>query len=134
MIQEEILKISSVFQKSLKEIIREKINLGSAFMVTFRPDTSWENVIEIDEDEDTYTVMLNEETLLYTFIEKRNKKDALHFTLEGVEYVIPLEDIEVLWLDKEYTVNILRNPVMVIQSLEYLMVFYFLRKVEKGII
>ena len=41
MIQEEILKISSVFQKSLKEIIREKINLGSAFMVTFRPDTSW---------------------------------------------------------------------------------------------
>ena len=115
MIQEEILKISSVFQKSLKEIIREKINLGSAFMVTFRPDTSWENVIEIDEDEETYTVMLNEETLLYTFIEKRNKKDALHFTLEGVEYVIPLEDIEVLWLDKEYTVNILRNPVMVKQ-------------------
>lgn len=118
MIQEEILKISSVFQKSLKEIIREKINLGSAFMVTFRPDTSWENVIEIDEDEDTYTVMLNEETLLYTFIEKRNKKDALHFTLEGVEYVIPLEDIEVLWLDKEYTVNILRNPVMV-KQVEY---------------
>ena len=118
MIQEEILKISSVFQKSLKEIIREKINLGSAFMVTFRPDTSWENVIEIDEDEDTYTVMLNEETLLYTFIEKRNKKDALHFTLEGVEYVIPLEDIEVLWLDKDYTVNILRNPVMV-KQVEY---------------
>ena len=118
MIQEEILKISSVFQKSLKEIIREKINLGSAFMVTFRPDTSWENVIEIDKDEDTYTVMLNEETLLYTFIEKRNKKDALHFTLEGVEYVIPLEDIEVLWLDKEYTVNILRNPVMV-KQVEY---------------
>ena len=118
MIQEEILKISSVFQKSLKEIIREKINLGSAFMVTFRPDTSWENVIEIDEDEDTYTVTLNEETLLYTFIEKRNKKDALHFTLEGVEYVIPLEDIEVLWLDKEYTVNILRNPVMV-KQVEY---------------
>ena len=118
MIQEEILKISSVFQKSLKEIIREKINLGSAFMVTFRPDTSWENVIEIDEDEDTYTVMLNEETLLYTFIEKRNKKDALHFTLEGMEYVIPLEDIEVLWLDKEYTVNILRNPVMV-KQVEY---------------
>ena len=118
MIQEEILKISSVFQKSLKEIIREKINLGSAFMVTFRPDTSWENVIEIDEDEDTYTVMLNEETLLYTFIEKRNKKDALHFTLEGVEYIIPLEDIEVLWLDKEYTVNILRNPVMV-KQVEY---------------
>ena len=118
MIQEEILKISSVFQKSLKEIIREKINLGSAFMVTFRPDTSWENVIEIDEDEDTYTVILNEETLLYTFIEKRNKKDALHFTLEGVEYVIPLEDIEVLWLDKEYTVNILRNPVMV-KQVEY---------------
>ena len=118
MIQEEILKISSVFQKSLKEIIKEKINLGSAFMVTFRPDTSWENVIEIDEDEDTYTVMLNEETLLYTFIEKRNKKDALHFTLEGVEYVIPLEDIEVLWLDKEYTVNILRNPVMV-KQVEY---------------
>ena len=118
MIQEEILKISSVFQKSLKEIIREKFNLGSAFMVTFRPDTSWENVIEIDEDEDTYTVMLNEETLLYTFIEKRNKKDALHFTLEGVEYVIPLEDIEVLWLDKEYTVNILRNPVMV-KQVEY---------------
>ena len=118
MIQEEILKISSVFQKSLKEIIREKINLGSAFMVTFRPDTSWENVIEIDEDEDTFTVMLNEETLLYTFIEKRNKKDALHFTLEGVEYVIPLEDIEVLWLDKEYTVNILRNPVMV-KQVEY---------------
>ena len=118
MIQEEILKISSVFQKSLKEIIREKINLGSAFMITFRPDTSWENVIEIDEDEDTYTVMLNEETLLYTFIEKRNKKDALHFTLEGVEYVIPLEDIEVLWLDKEYTVNILRNPVMV-KQVEY---------------
>lgn len=118
MIQEEILKISSVFQKSLKEIIREKINLGSAFMVTFRPDTSWENVIEIDENEDTYTVMLNEETLLYTFIEKRNKKDALHFTLEGVEYVIPLEDIEVLWLDKEYTVNILRNPVMV-KQVEY---------------
>jgi hypothetical protein len=118
MIQEEILKISSVFQKSLKEIIREKINLGSAFMVTFRPDTSWENVIEIDEDEETYTVMLNEETLLYTFIEKRNKKDALHFTLEGVEYVIPLEDIEVLWLDKEYTVNILRNPVMV-KQVEY---------------
>lgn len=118
MIQEEILKISSVFQKSLKEIIREKINLGSAFMVTFRPDTSWENVVEIDEDEDTYTVMLNEETLLYTFIEKRNKKDALHFTLEGVEYVIPLEDIEVLWLDKEYTVNILRNPVMV-KQVEY---------------
>ena len=118
MIQEEILKISNVFQKSLKEIIREKINLGSAFMVTFRPDTSWENVIEIDEDEDTYTVMLNEETLLYTFIEKRNKKDALHFTLEGVEYVIPLEDIEVLWLDKEYTVNILRNPVMV-KQVEY---------------
>lgn len=118
MIQEEILKISSVFQKSLKEIIREKINLGSAFMVTFRPDTSWENVIEIDEDEDTYTVMLNEETLLYTFIEKRNKKDALHFTLEGVEYVIPLEDIEVLWLDKEYTINILRNPVMV-KQVEY---------------
>ena len=118
MIQEEILKISSVFQKSLKEIIREKINLGSAFMVTFRPDTSWENVIEIDEDEDTYTVMLNEETLLYTFIEKRNKKDALHFTLEGVEYVIPLEDIEVLWLYKEDTVNILRNPVMV-KQVEY---------------
>ena len=118
MIQEEILKISSVFQKSLKEIIREKINLGSAFMITFRPDTSWENVIEIDENEDTYTVMLNEETLLYTFIEKRNKKDALHFTLEGVEYVIPLEDIEVLWLDKEYTVNILRNPVMV-KQVEY---------------
>ena len=118
MIQEEILKISSVFQKSLKEIIREKINLGSAFMVTFRPDTSWENVIEIDENEDTYTVILNEETLLYTFIEKRNKKDALHFTLEGVEYVIPLEDIEVLWLDKEYTVNILRNPVMV-KQVEY---------------
>ena len=118
MIQEEILKISSVFQKSLKEIIREKINLGSAFMGTFRPDTSWENVIEIDEDEETYTVMLNEETLLYTFIEKRNKKDALHFTLEGVEYVIPLEDIEVLWLDKEYTVNILRNPVMV-KQVEY---------------
>ena len=118
MIQEEILKISSVFQKSLKEIIKEKINLGSAFMVTFRPDTSWENVIEIDEDEETYTVMLNEETLLYTFIEKRNKKDALHFTLEGVEYVIPLEDIEVLWLDKEYTVNILRNPVMV-KQVEY---------------
>ena len=118
MIQEEILKISSVFQKSLKEIIREKINLGSAFMVTFRPDTSWENVIEIDEDEETYTVMLNEETLLYTFIEKRNKKDALHFTFEGVEYVIPLEDIEVLWLDKEYTVNILRNPVMV-KQVEY---------------
>ena len=118
MIQEEILKISSVFQKSLREIIREKINLGSAFMVTFRPDTSWENVIEIDEDEETYTVMLNEETLLYTFIEKRNKKDALHFTLEGVEYVIPLEDIEVLWLDKEYTVNILRNPVMV-KQVEY---------------
>lgn len=118
MIQEEILKISSVFQKSLKEIIREKINLGSAFMVTFRPDTSWENVIEIDEDEDTYTVILNEETLLYTFIEKRNKKDALHFTLEGVEYVIPLEDIEVLWLDKEYTINILRNPVMV-KQVEY---------------
>lgn len=118
MIQEEILKISSVFQKSLKEIIREKINLGSAFMVTFRPDTSWENVIEIDEDEETYTVILNEETLLYTFIEKRNKKDALHFTLEGVEYVIPLEDIEVLWLDKEYTVNILRNPVMV-KQVEY---------------
>ena len=118
MIQEEILKISSVFQKSLKEIIREKINLGSAFMITFRPDTSWENVIEIDEDEDTYTVILNEETLLYTFIEKRNKKDALHFTLEGVEYVIPLEDIEVLWLDKEYTVNILRNPVMV-KQVEY---------------
>lgn len=118
MIQEEILKISSVFQKSLKEIIREKINLGSAFMVTFRPDTSWENVVEIDEDEETYTVMLNEETLLYTFIEKRNKKDALHFTLEGVEYVIPLEDIEVLWLDKEYTVNILRNPVMV-KQVEY---------------
>ena len=118
MIQEEILKISSVFQKSLKEIIREKINLGSAFMLTFRPDTSWENVIEIDEDEETYTVMLNEETLLYTFIEKRNKKDALHFTLEGVEYVIPLEDIEVLWLDKEYTVNILRNPVMV-KQVEY---------------
>ena len=118
MIQEEILKISSVFQKSLKEIIREKINLGSSFMVTFRPDTSWENVIEIDEDEDTYTVILNEETLLYTFIEKRNKKDALHFTLEGVEYVIPLEDIEVLWLDKEYTVNILRNPVMV-KQVEY---------------
>lgn len=118
MIQEEILKISSVFQKSLKEIIREKINLGSAFMVTFRPDTSWENVIEIDENEETYTVMLNEETLLYTFIEKRNKKDALHFTLEGVEYVIPLEDIEVLWLDKEYTVNILRNPVMV-KQVEY---------------
>ena len=118
MIQEEILKISSVFQKSLKEIIREKINLGSAFMVTFRPDTSWENVIEIDEDEDTYTVILNEETLLYTFIEKRNKKDALHFTLEGVEYVIPLEDIEVLWLDNEYTVNILRNPVMV-KQVEY---------------
>ena len=118
MIQEEILKISSVFQKSLKEIIREKINLGSAFMVTFRPDTSWENVIEIDEDEETYTVMLNEETLLYTFIEKRNKKDALHFTLEGVEYVIPLEDIEVLWLDKEYTVNILRNTVMV-KQVEY---------------
>lgn len=118
MIQEEILKISSVFQKSLKEIIREKINLGSAFMITFRPDTSWENVIEIDEDEETYTVMLNEETLLYTFIEKRNKKDALHFTLEGVEYVIPLEDIEVLWLDKEYTVNILRNPVMV-KQVEY---------------
>ena len=118
MIQEEILKISSVFQKSLKEIIREKINLGSTFMVTFRPDTSWENVIEIDEDEETYTVMLNEETLLYTFIEKRNKKDALHFTLEGVEYVIPLEDIEVLWLDKEYTVNILRNPVMV-KQVEY---------------
>lgn len=118
MIQEEILKISSVFQKSLKEIIREKINLGSPFMVTFRPDTSWENVIEIDEDEETYTVMLNEETLLYTFIEKRNKKDALHFTLEGVEYVIPLEDIEVLWLDKEYTVNILRNPVMV-KQVEY---------------
>ena len=118
MIQEEILKISSIFQKSLKEIIREKINLGSAFMVTFRPDTSWENVVEIDEDEETYTVMLNEETLLYTFIEKRNKKDALHFTLEGVEYVIPLEDIEVLWLDKEYTVNILRNPVMV-KQVEY---------------
>ena len=118
MIQEEILKISSVFQKSLKEIIREKINLGSAFMVTFRPDTSWENVIEIDEDEDTYTVILNEETLLYTFIEKRNKKDALHFTLEGVEYVIPLEDIEVLWLYKEDTVNILRNPVMV-KQVEY---------------
>ena len=118
MIQEEILKISNVFQKSLKEIIREKINLGSAFMITFRPDTSWENVIEIDEDEDTYTVILNEETLLYTFIEKRNKKDALHFTLEGVEYVIPLEDIEVLWLDKEYTVNILRNPVMV-KQVEY---------------
>ena len=118
MIQEEILKISSVFQKSLKEIIREKINLGSAFRVTFRPDTSWAKVIEIDEDEDTYTVMLNEETLLYTFIEKRNKKDALHFTLEGVEYVIPLEDIEVLWLDKEYTVNILRNPVMV-KQVEY---------------
>ena len=118
MIQEEILKISSVFQKSLKEIIREKINLGYAFMVNFRPDTSWENVIEIDEDEETYTVMLNEETLLYTFIEKRNKKDALHFTLEGVEYVIPLEDIEVLWLDKEYTVNILRNPVMV-KQVEY---------------
>ena len=118
MIQEEILKISSVFQKSLKEIIREKINLGSAFLITFRPDTSWENVIEIDENEDTYTVMLNEETLLYTFIEKRNKKDALHFTLEGVEYVIPLEDIEVLWLDKEYTVNILRNPVMV-KQVEY---------------
>ena len=118
MIQEEILKISNVFQKSLKEIISEKINLGSTFMVTFRPDTSWENVIEIDEDEDIYTVMLNEETLLYTFIEKRNKKDALHFTLEGVEYVIPLEDIEVLWLDKEYTVNILRNPVMV-KQVEY---------------
>ena len=118
MIQEEILKISSVFQKSLKEIIREKINLGSAFMVTFRPDTSWENVIEIDEDEETYPVMLNEETLLYTFIEKSIKKDALHFTLEGVEYVIPLEDIEVLWLDKEYTVNILRNPVMV-KQVEY---------------
>lgn len=118
MIQEEILKISSVFQKSLKEIIREKINLGSTFMITFRPDTSWENVIEIDENEDTYTVMLNEETLLYTFIEKRNKKDALHFTLEGVEYVIPLEDIEVLWLDKEYTINILRNPVMV-KQVEY---------------
>jgi len=42
----------------------------------------------------------------------------LHFTLEGVEYVIPLEDIEVLWLDKEYTVNILRNPVMV-KQVEY---------------
>ena len=118
MIQEEILKISSVFQKSIKKIKKKKINLGSAFMVTFRPDTSWENVIEIDEDEETYTVMLNEETLLYTFIEKRNKKDALHFTLEGVEYVIPLEDIEVLWLDKEYTVNILRNPVMV-KQVEY---------------
>ena len=77
MIQEEILKISSVFQKSLKEIIREKINLGSAFMVTFRPDTSWENVIEIDEDEDTYTVMLNEETLLYTFIEKSGNAHAV---------------------------------------------------------
>lgn len=118
MIQEEILKISNVFQKSLKEIIKEKINLGSTFMITFRPDSSWENVIEIDEDEDTYTVMLNEETLLYTFIEKRNKKDALHFTIDGVEYVIPLEDIEVLWLDKEYTVNILRNPVMV-KQVEY---------------
>ena len=118
MIQEEILKISSVFQKSLKEIIRDIINLGSAFFVTFRPDTCWENVIEIVDDQDTYTVMLNEETLLYTFIEKRNKKDALHFTLEGVEYVIPLEDIEVLWLDKEYTVNILRNPVMV-KQVEY---------------
>lgn len=118
MIQEEILKISNVFQKSLKEIIKEKINLGSPFMITFRPNSSWVNVIEIDEDEETYTVMLNEETLLYTFIEKRNKKDALHFTIDGVEYVIPLEDIEVLWLDKEYTVNILRNPVMV-KQVEY---------------
>ena len=120
MVQEEISKISNVFYKSLKEIIKDKINLGSPFMVTFRPDLSWERVIELEE-EDTYTVMLNEGTLLYTFIEKRNKKDALHFTLEGVEYVIPLEDIEdieVLWLDKEYTVNILRNPVMV-KQVEY---------------
>ena len=117
MVQEEISKISNVFYKSLKEIIKDKINLGSPFMVTFRPDLSWERVIELGE-EDTYTVMLNEGTLLYTFIEKRNKKDALHFTLEGVEYVIPLEDIEVLWLYKEDTVNILRNPVMV-KQVEY---------------
>ena len=34
MVQEEISKISNVFYKSLKEIIKDKINLGSPFMVT----------------------------------------------------------------------------------------------------
>ena len=86
-------------------------------MVTFRPDLSWERVIELEE-EDIYTVMLNEGTLLYTFIEKRNKKDAIHFTLNEVEYVIPLEDIEILWLDKDYTTNFIRNPFMV-KKVEY---------------
>ena len=116
MVQEEISKISNVFYKSLKEIIKDKINLGSPFMVTFRTDLSWERVIELEED--TYTVMLNEGTLLYTFIEKRNKKDAIHFTLNEVEYVIPLEDIEILWLDKDYTTNFIRNPFMV-KKVEY---------------
>ena len=116
MVQEEISKISNVFYKSLKEIIKDKINLGSPFMITFRPDLSWERVIELEED--TYTVMLNEGTLLYTFIEKRNKKDAIHFTLNEVEYVIPLEDIEILWLDKDYTTNFIRNPFMV-KKVEY---------------
>lgn len=117
MVQEEISKISNVFYKSLKEIIKDKINLDSPFMITFRPDLSWERVIELEE-EDTYTVMLNEGTLLYTFIEKRNKKDAIHFTLNQVEYVIPLEDIEILWLDKDYTTNFIRNPFMV-KKVEY---------------
>ena len=117
MVQEEISKISNVFYKSLKEIIKDKINLSSPFMITFRPDLSWERVIELEE-EDTYTVMLNEGTLLYTFIEKRNKKDAIHFTLNEVEYVIPLEDIEILWLDKDYTTNFIRNPFMV-KKVEY---------------
>ena len=116
MVQEEISKISNIFYKSLKEIIKDKINLGSPFMITFRPDLRWERVIELEED--TYTVMLNEGTLLYTFIEKRNKKDAIHFTLNEVEYVIPLEDIEILWLDKDYTTNFIRNPFMV-KKVEY---------------
>ena len=51
MVQEEISKISNVFYKSLKEIIKDKINLGSPFMITFRPDLSWERVIELEEED-----------------------------------------------------------------------------------
>ena len=46
MVQEEISKISHIFYKYLKEIIKDKIHLGSPFMINYRSDLSWDSVIE----------------------------------------------------------------------------------------
>lgn len=136
----ELNDIKVNFQKSLKETIKYLLNFGKPFMITFRPDTTWEEIIEdLDEDNiesysenNTLTIKIENEQLEYAFLQERSQKECLHFIKDHIEYVIPLEDIEVLWFDLEFSINFLRNPFMV-NLVEYQFHLEEMDQLESGI-